>query len=121
MNFNNAVNINGNLYDTISVTTNTGARLLQSGTPAYQIVIIDSQTVQIVFPPGTTNTNYNVQIINPQNVMDSNGNIPQNTQSTVGLNANNLYSTNIQNAPNNLPLYFTFLAIVCAVSFLFDI
>jgi len=74
-----------------------------------------------VFPPGTTNTNYNIQIINPQNVLDSNGNIPQSTTSNVQIDGNNLYSTSIQTAPNKFPLYFTFLAIICVISFIFDV
>lgn len=40
MNFNNAIKISGNLYNTISVTTN-GRRLLASGGAGYQIVVID--------------------------------------------------------------------------------
>ena len=32
-----------------------------------------------------------------------------------------MYSTSLSQAPNELPLYFTFLAIICVISFIFDI
>jgi hypothetical protein len=57
MNFNSAVDIIGNLYQTFNVSTSGKKRLLQnSATPAYQIVVIDSNTVQFIFPPGTSAT-----------------------------------------------------------------
>lgn len=58
VNFNQGVNINGNLYDTFRVSG--GSRLLQSGITGYQIVVIDSNTVQIIFPPGTSQSNFNL-------------------------------------------------------------
>lgn len=74
VNFNKDVNINGNLYDTFAVTTRT--RLLQASPIAYQIVIIDSNTIQIIFPPGTSQTNFDFTITNPQNVIGPNGELP---------------------------------------------
>lgn len=71
MNFNNDININGNLYNTFSVTSSR--RLLSSSPQGYQIIVINSQTVQIIFPPGSSQTNFNVQIINPQNIVSSSG------------------------------------------------
>lgn len=71
LNFNQEVNINGNLYNTFAVTGSR--RLLETSSPAYQIVVIDSHTVQIIFPPGSTQTNFNVRIINPQNVVSNSG------------------------------------------------
>ncbi len=59
VNFNQGVDITGNLYSTFSVTTG-GRRLLQTFTPSYQIVVIDANTVQIIFPPGTSQTNFNL-------------------------------------------------------------
>lgn len=82
MNFNNEVNINGNLYQTFGVS-NTKRLLQSSSAPAYQIIVIDANTVQIVFPPGSTQTNYNVQILNPQNVFDADGNLPASLSSSV--------------------------------------
>jgi len=121
MNFNSAINISGNLYQTFSVST-TSRRLLQSATnPGYQIIMVDSQTVQIVFPPGTTSTNFNVQIQNPQNIVDSNGNLPSSLGASITADVNNIYSTSISSAPNDFPLYFTFLGVICVVSLLFDI
>lgn len=120
MNFNKAVNIKSNLYKTFSVSTN-GRRLLASGVPAYQIIVVDSQTVQIIFPPGTSYSNYNIQIINPQNVQDANGNLPSFLVAQIQVDINNIYSSSISNAPNSFPLYFTFLSVICIVSFLFDI
>jgi len=72
VNFDSAVDITGNLYNTFSVTTSS-ARLLQSSTPSYQIVVIDANTIQIIFPPGTSQSSYNFQITNPQNVIGPNG------------------------------------------------
>jgi hypothetical protein len=78
----------GNIYNTISVVSNS-RRLLQVGAGvSYQIVFIDAKTIQIVFPPGTTNTDFNIQISNPQNIMDSNGNLPSSLQTSVKFNAN---------------------------------
>jgi hypothetical protein len=60
MSFSNAVSFTGNLYNTFSITS-SGRRLLQSsGVTGYQIIVIDPQTIQILFPPGSTNTNINV-------------------------------------------------------------
>jgi hypothetical protein len=75
MNFNNDIILSGNLYSTFAVVSNR-RRLLQPGSVGYQIIVIDPQTVQIVFPPGSTYSDVNIQIINPQNIRDSNGNLP---------------------------------------------
>lgn len=120
MNFNGDVNINGNLYNTFAITSN-GKRLLQGSIQGYQIIVIDSQTVQFIFPPGTTYSDFNVQIINPQNVLDNNGNLPAQLVSQIMVDLNNIYSSSINNAPNSFPLYFTFLAIICVISFIFDL
>ena len=71
VNFDSTVSITGNLYDTFTVTG--GARLLQTSGLSYQIVVIDANTVQIIFPPGTSQSSYNLQITNPQNVIGPNG------------------------------------------------
>jgi len=68
---------------------------MQTSQPAYQIVIIDSQTIQIVFPPGTTAPNYQVVIVNPQNVVDNNGNLPASLAAQIAVDVNNLYSSSI--------------------------
>lgn len=47
--------------------------MLQASTTSYQIVIIDANTIQIIFPPGTSQSSYNFQIVNPQNVVGPNG------------------------------------------------
>jgi hypothetical protein len=98
-NFNSAINFTGNLYSTFAVTS-SGRRLLQTGSPGYQIIVIDPQTVQIVFPPGTSSTNLNVQIANPQNIVDSNGNLPSSLSASVKLDGSSLYSTSLSQAPN---------------------
>jgi hypothetical protein len=71
MNFNDDVTFNSNLYNIIKVTGSR--RLLASSDVGYQIVVIDSTTVQIIFPPGSTQTNFNVKIVNPQNIISSSG------------------------------------------------
>lgn len=122
MNFNSAVDITGNLYQTFNVTSNLNKRLLQTaGNPGYQIVVIDSNTVQFIFPPGTSPTQYNLQITNPQNIVGPNGQLPSTLDATATVDANNIYSTSIDSAPSAIPTYFTFLAIICVVSFLFDL
>jgi hypothetical protein len=83
--------------------------------------VIDPQTIQIVFPPGSTNTNLYVQIANPQNIVDSNGNLPSSLTTNIQLDGSSLYSTSLSQAPNEFPLYFTFLGIICLFSFIFDI
>jgi hypothetical protein len=121
MTFSDAIIISGNLYNTISVGSTT-RRLLASGSnPGYQIVVVDANTVQIVFPPGTSSDNFNVRIANPQNIMDSSGNLPSSLGASVSIDSTELYSTSISNAPNSFPLYFTFLGVICVVSFIFDI
>lgn len=121
MNWNSAVNISGNLYQTISVGSST-SRLLASGSnPGYQIVVIDANTIQIVYPPGTSADNFNVNIANPQNIVDSNGNLPSSLGSQIAIDSTELYSNSISSAPNSFPLYFTFLGVICVVSFLFDL
>jgi hypothetical protein len=122
MNFNSAVDITGNLYQTFNVTSNGNKRLLQiAGNPGYQIVVIDSNTVQFIFPPGTSPSQYNLQITNPQNIVGPNGQLPSTLNATATVDANNIYSTSIDSAPSAIPTYFTFLAIICVVSFLFDL
>lgn len=87
MNFNNEVNIYGNIYQTISVDSKS-RRLLQTSTNlGYQIIVIDAQTIQIVFPPGTSNTDFNIQITNPQNIVDGSGNLPSSLQTSVAFDA----------------------------------
>jgi hypothetical protein len=121
VNFNNPVSLNANLYSTFRVVA--GSRLLQSSSssPGYQIVVVDSQTVQIVFPPGTTNTNYNVQIADPQSIVDANGNLPSSLSTSVQIASTDLYSSSISSAPDSFPLFFTFLAVICIITFIFDI
>ena len=122
MNFNSAVDITGNIYQTFNVSSNGGKRLLVGGSnPGYQIVVIDSNTVQFIFPPGTSPTQYIVQIINPQNVVGTNGQLPNTLSATASVDANNIYSTSMDAVPSALPTYFTFLAIICVVSFVFDL
>ncbi len=99
LNFNSAISLLGNLYSTFAISSN-GRRLLQSGLSGYQIIVIDPQTIQVVLPPGSTNTNLNVQIANPQNIMDSNGNLPTSLTTSVQLDGSNLYSTSLSQAPN---------------------
>jgi hypothetical protein len=119
VNFDSAVNINGNLYDTFSITT--GARLLQSSAPSYQIVVIDANTIQIIFPPGTSQSSFTLQITNPQNVVGPNGELPSTLIAQIALDISNQYSTSINDAPSSYSTYFTFLGLICVVSFLFDL
>jgi hypothetical protein len=77
--------------------------------------------VQFIFPPGTSQSNYNIQIINPQNVVGANGQLPSSLTSSVSVDNSNIYSTSLSSAPSSLPTYFTFLAIICVVSFIFDL
>jgi hypothetical protein len=121
MNFNADVTINGNLYAAISVVSSTSRLLATGSNPGYQIVVIDSKTVQIIFPPGTSADNFNVKINNPQNIMDSNGNMPSSLGAQISIDSSDLYSNSIDSAPNSFPLYFTFLGVICVVSFLFDL
>lgn len=88
MTFSNDITINGNLYNTFKLVT-TSRRLLQTSTAptGYQIIIIDARTVQFLLTPGTTANNINVQIINPQNVIDANGNLPSSLSSNVGVSS----------------------------------
>jgi hypothetical protein len=120
INFNSAINITGNPYSIFSVSSNSN-RLLQSSSLGYQIIVIDPQTIQIVFPPGSSAANYNVQITNPQSIVDSNGNLPSTLTSQISLDINNLYSSSISQSPNDFPYYFAFLAIICIISFIYDI
>lgn len=53
--------------------------------------------------------------------MDSNGNLPSSLQTAVTFNANEMYSSSISGSPNDFPLYFTFLGIICVISLIFDI
>ena len=87
MNFNNDVILSGSLYSTFAVVSN-GRRLLQSDITGYQIIVIDAQTIQIVFPPGSTYSNVNIQITNPQNIRDSNGNLPSSLATSVQFQMN---------------------------------
>lgn len=121
INFNSAVSISGNLYNTISVNTNSKRRLqANASNVGYQIVMIDAQTLQIVFPPGTSSTDFNIQITNPQNIVDANGNLPSSLSSTVSVSGNDQYSSS-SSSSSSFPLYFTFLAIICIITFIFDI
>jgi hypothetical protein len=121
MNFNNEISISGNLYQTFAVSTTTSRLLGTSPTLSYQIIMVDAQTVQIIFPPGTSFSNFNVQISNPQNIIDSNGNLPSSLSSQISIDVNNVYSDSINTAPNSFPIYFIFLGIICVVNFVFDI
>lgn len=117
--FSNEININGHLQSTFKVFSNS--RRLQTGGLAYQIIVIDSMTVQIVFPPGSTQSDYSVKIVNPQNIVDLNGNMPSSLFSQIQVDVSNLYATSISNAPNSFPTYFTFLSIICLISLLFNL
>ncbi len=120
MTFSSTVSIK-NPYETIKV--NTGGRLLQTSSSSlgYQIVVVGPNTVQIVFPPGASTTDYNIQITNPQNIVDANGNIPNSVAAQVQITGNSQYSTSLSQTPNDFPLYFTFLSIICIITFIFDI
>lgn len=120
MNFDQAVSLNGNIYNTFAVSTN-GRRLQNSGTSGYQIVVINSQTVQFIFPPGSSQNNYNIQITNPQNVVGPNGELPNSLSSSVSVDSSNVYSTTNDNAPSSIPNYFIFLSVICVFSFIFDL
>lgn len=121
INFNNAVNITGNIYSTISVTSSK--RLLQttSTSPGYQLVVVGPNTVQVVFPPGTSASTYNVQLTNPQNIVDANGNLPSSLTSSVSINGNDQYASSSSLSATSFPLFFTFLGVICVITFIFDI
>ena len=118
VNFDSTVSINGNLYDTFTVTG--GARLLQTGALSYQIVVIDANTVQIIFPPGTSQSSYSLQITNPQNVIGPNGELPNYLSAQIAMDVSNQYSTSVSQAPSSFSTYFIFLSFICLISFLFD-
>jgi len=95
---------------------------LQSSLPAgYIIVRIDATTIQIILPPGTGSSNFNVQIVNPQNVQDLNGNLPSSLIGQIMMDFNNMYTTDINKISNGYSVYFTFLSIICLFSILFDL
>lgn len=121
MTFSDAVSFSGNLYQTISVGSSTGRLLATGSNPGYQIIVVNANTVQIVFPPGTSASNYNIKITNPLNIVSSNGNLLSNLGASVLIDSTQLYSTSISGAPNSFPLYFTFLGVICVVSFIFDL
>jgi hypothetical protein len=95
--------------------------LLQSSTPSYQIVIIDANTVQIIFPPGTSQSSYNFQITNPQNVVGPNGELPAALATQIAMDVSNQYSSSVSQAPSSYSTYFIFLSFLCILSFLFDL
>lgn len=64
---------------------------------------------------------FTVVINQPENIQDMYGNLPASVRAQVELDMANTYTTTLQTASSNFSNYFAFLAIICVISFLFDI
>ena len=94
INFNSDVNILGNLYDVFQVQSRRRLltvyndhsddllRKVSEGTapPPFKIEVVDGKTIRIIFPPGYSAADYQIQIAKPEKIQDEFGNIPANTR-----------------------------------------
>lgn len=92
--------------------------MLQAG---YQVIVVDSKTIKIIISDGADASKYVVKVVKPENINDIYGNLPKKVRAQVAIDLSNTYTTNINTAPSNFSGYFSVLAMICAVSFLFDI
>ena len=84
INFNSDVNILGNLYDVFQLQSRRRLltiyndhsedllRKVSEGTtpPPYRIEVVDGKTIRIIFPPGYSAADYQIQIAKPEKIRD---------------------------------------------------
>ena len=86
--------------------------------PSYRIVVIDERTIQIILVDGADASDYDVMIVNPENIQDIYGNLPSSVRAQIKVDLANTYTTD---PPKGVSIYMKVLAAICIISFLFDI
>lgn len=118
MTFSEDIVLNGNVEDIIGLEATSRRRVLAQG---YRIEVVDENTIRIIIEDGGDASNYQVLILQPENLQDIYGNLPSVVRDDVEVDRSDIYSTTMENAPAGFSTYLSILAAVCVITFLFDL
>lgn len=116
--YNNNVTVNGNLSDTMQLIPTSSRRLLDTSSGLAPIQV-NNNTFMFILPDGANLSNYQYQILKPENVVDPSGNIPSFTRSTIAIPVTQTYTTDTTDTQGIIN-FALFISAVCWLTFLFD-